>query len=171
MKPAIYLRRLPTQGLLFGNLLGLLFLLTTQVQGQQSEANSFTSLRLNEVNSYAARHLLTHFTPTTEVKWYREKRRYIAICKEGDSAVRVYYKINGNFECCIKYYLADALDRELTSTLLKKFPGCRILVVTELTNLENEELFIRIKDGAYIRTIHCSNQGMEITESILDITS
>jgi hypothetical protein len=34
--------------------------------------------------------------------------------------------------------------------------------------LEKEELFIKIKDGAYIRTVHFSDEGMEITENILD---
>jgi hypothetical protein len=59
----------------------------------------------------------------------------------------------------------------LKSILLKKFPGCKILMVTELTNLEKEELYIKIKDGAYIRTIHFSGEGMEITENILDGSS
>ncbi|HMG68025.1 MAG TPA: hypothetical protein VK588_10070 [Chitinophagaceae bacterium] len=45
------------------------------------------------------------------------------------------------------------------------------MMVTELTNLEKEELFIKIKDGAYIRTVHFSDEGMEITENILDGSS
>jgi hypothetical protein len=123
------------------------------------------------VNIFAARHLLNNFTPSTGVIWIREKHGYVAICNEGDSVVKVYYKLNGNFESCIKYYLADDLDLNRKSILLNKFPGCKIMIVTEITNLEKEELYIKIKDGVYIRTVHFSDEGMEITENILDGSS
>jgi hypothetical protein len=169
MKPAIWCRRFPAKGLLF--LYFPLLFLTIQVLGQQSDMNNPRVLLLNEVNSYAAKHLLTNFSPSADVTWIQEKHGFVALCNEGDSIVKVYYKLNGNFESCIKYYLADDLNVNLKSTLLKKFPGCKIIMVTEITNLEKEELYIKIKDGAYIRTIHFSGEGMEITENILDGSS
>ena len=169
MKPAIRRRRFPAKRLLF--LYFPLLLLTIQVLGQQSDLNSSRVLLLNEVNTSAARHLLKNFSPSAEVTWIQEKHGFVALCNEGDSVVKVYYKLNGNFESCTKYYLADDLNVNLKSTLLKKFPGCKIMMVTEVTNLEKEELFIKIKDGAYIRTIHFSGDGMEITENILDGSS
>ncbi len=42
------------------------------------------------------------------------------------------------------------------------------MIVTEITNLEKQELFVKIKDGSYIRTVHFSVEGIEITENILD---
>jgi hypothetical protein len=125
-------------------------------------------LLLNEVNSSAARHLLKYFSPKTEVSWYQEKNGYVAVYDEGSKSDRVYYKLNGNFEGCTKYYQADALDGDMKSTLLNKFPGCKIMIVTEITNLEKQELFIKIKDGSYIRTVHFSGEGIEVTENILD---
>jgi hypothetical protein len=169
MKPAIRCRRFPVKRLLF--LYFPLLLLTIQVLGQQSDLSKSRVLRLNEVNTYAARHLLKNFAPTAEVTWIQEKHGFVALCNEGDSVVKVYYKLNGNFESCTKYYLADDLNVNLKSTLLKKFPGCKIMMVTEVTNLEKEELFIKIKDGAYIRTVHFSGDGMEITENFLDGSS
>ena len=169
MKLAIYCRRSPAKGLLF--LYFPLLFLTMNVLGQQSEMNSSRVLLLNEVNVTAARHLLKNFSPSAEVTWIQEKHGFVALCNEGDSIVKVYYKLNGNFESCIKYYLADDLDMNRKSILLRKFPGCRIMMVTELTNLEKEELYIKIKDGAYIRTVHFSGEGMEITENILDGSS
>jgi hypothetical protein len=148
-----------------------LLLLIVNAMGQQSDINSSQKLRLNEVNIFAARHLLNNFTPSTGVIWIRKKHGYVAICNEGDSIVKVYYKLNGNFESCIKYYLADDLDLNRKSILLNKFPGCKIMIVTEITNLEKEELYIKIKDGVYIRTVHFSDEGMEITENILDDSS
>ncbi len=169
MKPAIRCRRFPAKRLLF--LYFPFLLLTIQVLGQQSDLSSSRVLLLNEVNTYAARHLLKNFSPSAEVTWIQEKNGFVALCNEGDSVVKVYYKKNGNFESCIKYYLADDLNVNLKSTLLKKFPGCKIMMVTEITNLEKEELYIKIKDGVYIRTVHFSGDGMEITENILDGSS
>ncbi len=169
MKPAIRCRRFPAKRILF--LYFSLLFLTIQVLGQQSDMNNCRVLLLNEVNTSAARHLLANFSPSAEVTWIQGKHGFVALCNEGDSVVKVYYKLNGNFESCTKYYLADDLNMNLKSTLLKKFPGCKIMMVTEVTNLEKEELFIKIKDGAYIRTIHFSGEGMEITENILDGSS
>jgi hypothetical protein len=169
MKPAIYFRRFPAKALLF--LQFFLLLLTIYAPGQQPDMNCSRKLLLNEVNTSAERHLLRNFSPSAEVTWFEENHGFVALCNEGDSIIRVYYKLNGNFESCTKYYLADALDVNRKSTLLKKFPGCKIMMVTELTNLEKEELFIKIKDGVYIRTVHFSDEGMEITENILDGSS
>ncbi len=169
MKPAIYYRRFQAKRLLV--LYFPLLLLTIHVPGQSADMNTSRVLLLNEVNASAARHLLTNFSPSAGVTWIQEKHGFVALCNEGDSVVKVYYKLNGNFESCLKYYLADDLDMNRKSILLRKFPGCKILMVTELTNLEKEELYIKIKDGAFIRTVHFSGEGVEVTENILDGSS
>ncbi len=167
MKPAIYNRRFPAKGLLF--LPFFLLLLSIYALGQQqSDMNSSQKLMLNEVNASAERHLLKHFSPTVEVSWYLEKNGLVALYNEGDKSARVYYKLNGNFEGCTKYYTSEDLDKGRKSVLLRRFPGCKIMVVTEITNLEKQELFVKIKDGNYIRTVHFSDEGIEITENILD---
>jgi hypothetical protein len=167
MLPAIYNRRFSAKTLLF--LPFLLLLLNVHTKGQpQWDMNGSQKLLLNEINSSAARHLLKNFSPTTEVSWYQEKNGYVAVYDEGNKSDRVYYKLNGNFEGCTKYYLADGLDGDKKSSLLNKFPGCKIMIVTEITNLEKRELFVKIKDGSYIRTVHFSGDGIEVTENILD---
>jgi hypothetical protein len=138
------------------------------VLGQSSGDNRFAVLRLNEVNTHAVRHLLSNFSPTTAVKWFVDGHHYIATFNEADSTDKVYYKTNGNFDFCIKYYRSDALEANLKSTVLRKFPGCEILTVTELTDLERKDLSIKIKDGFYIRTLSCTDQGIEITENLKD---
>jgi hypothetical protein len=170
MKPAIHQRRFRAPGmplLHFSSFL-ILMLLTLNAPGQRSDINGFAVLRLNEVNSHAARHFLVHFFPSTTVKWFQDEHHYVASFREGDSSDRVYYKNNGNFDYCIKYYGADALDVNLKSAVLKKFPGCEIMTITELTDLEKKELSIKIKDGGFIRTLSCSNEVIEITENIRD---
>lgn len=167
MKPVIYNRRFPAKGLLF--LPFFLLLLSIYALGQQpSDMNSSQKLMLNEVNASAERHLLKHFSPTAEVSWYLEKNGLVALYNEGEISSRVYYKLNGNFEGCTKYYTSQDLDKGRKSVLLRRFPGCKIMVVTEITNLEKQELFVKIKDGNYIRTVHFSDDGVEITENMLD---
>jgi hypothetical protein len=170
MKPAKKPRRFPVSRLfpVFLTVYLTFSVITLNVRGQQSDLYNTSSLRLNEVNISAERHFLRHFSSTTNVKWFLENHHYVAICKEGDSTDRVYYKLNGNFEYCIKYFLADAMDGYLKSRILKRYPGCKIMIITELTNLEKEELYIRIKDGDFIRTLRWSEEGFEVTENIRD---
>jgi hypothetical protein len=173
MRSAINLGRLPARRLLYLHLPAFLLIvfLAPNVLGQPFGNNRFALLRMNEVNVHAARHVLSHFSPSSLVKWFQNEQYLIANFKEGDSTDKVYYKANGNFDFCIKYYRAEALDPNLKSVVLKKFPGCEILMITELTNLEKKELSIKIKDGNFIKTISSSDEGMEITENIKDSNS
>ncbi|HET7002123.1 MAG TPA: hypothetical protein VFI33_12465 [Puia sp.] len=166
MKPAIYRRRLAVPGLIL-----LLSSFSLNVFSQPLDHNDFVLLRMNEVNARAARHFMENFTPSSTVKWFRDDLHYVATFTEGDSTDRVYYKSNGNFDYCLKYYRADALEPYLKSIVFKKFPGCEILTVTEITDLETKELSIKIKDGSYIRTLSCSDEGIEITEDFRDSNS
>ncbi|HZZ75978.1 MAG TPA: hypothetical protein VFE04_08635 [Puia sp.] len=166
MKPAIYHRRLAAPAILM-----LLTLFTLNAPGQYLDNGGFASLRMNEVNSHAARHFLENFSSSTSVKWFQDEQHYIVTFQEGDSTDRAYYKNNGDFDFCIKYYRSDALEPYLRSVVLRKFLGCNILTVTEITDLERKELSIKIKDGKYIRTLNCSDGSIEITENIRDSNS
>jgi hypothetical protein len=166
MKPAMYCRRLAVPGLIL-----MLTSFSLNVFSQRSDHNGFVLLRMNEVNAHAARHFLENFSPSSTVRWFQDHLHYVATFTEGYSTDRVYYKSNGNFDFCLKYYRADALEPYLKSIVFKKFPGCEILTVTEVTDLETKELSIKIKDGIYIRTLSCSDQGIEITENFRDSNS
>ena len=166
MKPAIHCRSFAVTGLIL-----LIVLLSLNAFCQHLDSDGFVSLRMNEVNSHAARHFLEKFSPSSAVKWFQDEHHFVATFQEGDSTDRAYYKSNGSFDYCIKYYRPDALEPYLKSIVFKKFPGCEILTVTEFTNLESKELSIKIKDGIYIRTISCSEEGIEITENIRDSNS
>ena len=166
MKPAVCCRIFAAPGLIL-----LITLLSLNALSQPLNNNGHALLRMNEVNSHAARHFLENFSPSSTVKWFQDEQHYIATFQEGDSTDKVYYKNNGNFDFCIKYYRPEALEPYLKSIVFKKFPGCEILTVTELTNLESKELSIKIKDGIYIKTLSCSEEGIEITENIRDSNS
>ncbi len=149
----------------------MLSLFSLKALAQDQDLKEYAVLRMNEVNSRAARHFLDNFSPSTGVKWFKDEKHYVATFEEGDSTDRAYYKDNGDFDFCIKYFHPDALDPTLKTKVLKKFPGCEIMVVTEFTDLEKTDLYIKIKDGSYIRTLSCSDDGIEVMENIKDIGS
>jgi hypothetical protein len=166
MKPAIYYRSFAVPGIIL-----ILISFSLNAFSQHLNNNGFALLRMNEVNARAARHFLENFSPSSTVKWFQDELHYVATFTEGDSTDRVYYKSNGNFDFCLKYYRPDALEPYLKSVVFKKFPGCEILTITEITDLETKELSIKIKDGIYIRTLSCSDEGIEITENIRNSNS
>ena len=150
-------------------LCGMVSLIGINVIGQNAYPDAAGGLRLNEVNSHAASHFLRHFFPNSTVKWVRNNHYYIACFNSVDSRTRVHYKSNGIFAFCLKYYPADGLNGDLKSTIFKKFPGCQIRVITELTDDRYKKaIFVHIKDGLYLETLQCDDEGIEITENILD---
>jgi len=173
MKPATDRLQIPFARTLFLQvpLFFLLSLFSLNALAQDQDIKEYAVLRMNEINSRAARHFLDNFSPSTQVKWFRDEKHYVATFGEADSTDRAYYKDNGDFDFCIKYFHPEALDQGLRSAVLKKFPGCEIMVVTELTDLEKTELYIKIKDGSYIRTLSCSEEGIEVMENLKDIGS
>ena len=147
-----------------------IFLIFSLVQihavGQSAYADGSAGLRLNEVNSRAARHFLNHFPQAAGVKWVRDDHYYVACFNSDDSRTRVYYTNDGNFSFCLKYFPADVLNADLSSAIFKIFPGCRIGVVTELTDdLYEKSIFVHIKDGTNCKTLRCDDQGIEVTEN------
>ncbi len=169
--PAIFRHfRFSARRLCLPCLISFLFfsLMTLNALGQHEENNSSAFLRLNEVNSHATRHFFNHFSQATGVKWTRDDYYYIASFNADHSKARVYYKYNGNFAFCIKNYLVDELKPELKSAIFKKFPGCQIRLVTELTGQDKQAFYVNIKYGDYLKTLCCNDEGIEITENIMD---
>ena len=123
---------------------------------------------MNEVNSYAAKDFLTNFSEATWVRWIRGNDIFIARFNSGNSTGRAYYKKNGNFTYCIKYDPVDELDKNLKSAIFEKFPGCKIMIVKEVTDLEKRAFYINIKSGEFIKTLLCNDDGIQVTEIIKD---
>ena len=147
----------------------LLFsLIEISARSQNSDKNGVNYLRINEVNSHAARHFITNFTMANSVRWIKETNVYIASFDAGHLTTKAYYDDNGNFICSIKHCLVEGLDSELKSAIIKKFPESKILNVTEFSNLEKQAYFINIKCGEYIKTLCCNDEGIKVTENFKD---
>jgi len=144
-----------------------LSLIEMHVRGQNAGDKGFAYLRMNEVNSFAAKHFLTNFSEATSVSWISESDFYIARFNDGHSTGRAYYKKNGNFTCCIKHDPVEELDKQIKSAIFDKFPGCKILIVTEITNLERKGYYINIKCGEYLKTLIYNDEGIRVTGNTL----
>jgi hypothetical protein len=147
----------------------MLLMVGTQAIGQSVYPAGVSNLRLNEVNTHAARHFLSHFSMAKGVTWIRDDHYFTARFNSENTRTRVNYKSNGNFAFCLKYYRAEALNGDLKSAIVKKFPGCQIISITELTDdLYKHAFFVNIKYGLYVETLRCDEQGIEVTENIQD---
>jgi hypothetical protein len=143
------------------------FLLTElNAQSQNAYKKDFSFLRLNEVKASAVRHFVDNFSGASDIRWTCDEQYYIASFTDGHSRSKAYYKINGNFAFCLKYYQADALEDEVKSAVLNKFPNCEIIVVTEISALEKKAFYVNIVDGATIKTLLCNDEGIDVTETI-----
>src|SRR5580765_717055 len=103
-------------------------ILTLNAIGQGNEKNPVAFLRLNEVNNRASRHFLNHYSQATSVRWIRDKNFYIAGFETVNTCAIVFYRNNGIFAFCVKNFLEDVLNADLKSAILRKFPGCQIMM-------------------------------------------
>jgi hypothetical protein len=148
--------------------LWLFSLVVMNASSQNVDKNGFNYLRMNEVNSHAARHFLTNFSEANLVGWIKEPDLYVVRFTVGYSTAKAYYDDNGNFICCLKHCLSEELSSNLKSAIFNQFPECKILIVNELTNLEKQAYFINIKCGEYIKTLCCNDEGIKVTENFKD---
>lgn len=125
-------------------------------------------LRLNEVNRDASRHFRDHFFKDGHEKWIRDNGFYIANFHDASVRSKVYYNRQGVFECYVKSYEADILNKELKTAILAQFQGYYIMTVMEISNLENEIYFIKIVTAANIKTLKCLDGKIEITEDYIN---
>ena len=142
-----------------------LLLTESNAQSQNSYKKNFSFLRLNEVKASAVRHFVDNFAGAIDIRWTCDEQYYIASFTDGHSRGKAFYKINGNFAFCLKYYQADALEEEVRSAVIRKFPNCEIIVVTEINALEKKAFYINIIDGATIKTLLYNDAGIEVTET------
>jgi hypothetical protein len=79
----------------------------------------------------------------------------------------VYYTNDGNFSFCLKFSLKACWILTWSPRSSRIFPGCRIGVVTELTDdLYKNRSSFHILDGRYSKTLRCDGAGIEITEKL-----
>ncbi len=150
-----------------------------QAIGQASlpfDLNSFTvlskpsdkDLRLNEINSHAARHFGKHFTSVLTEKWIKTDDYYIASFLESGTPSKAYYDLKGRFKFYIKSYSVEKLQKDVASLISKQFSGYKIDVVTEISTLEEHFYIIKIKNDSNIKTLKVAEGNIEVIEDFVN---
>ncbi|HTS44751.1 MAG TPA: hypothetical protein VMH01_10165 [Puia sp.] len=155
----------------------LFFLPPHSLSQQSSTPNAFftsskfstTPLRMNEVRRNAVRHFRANFSNTGNENWFRTDDFYVAVFFDGQMRVKAYYDTKGAFDYCVKYYNAPLLNADIRLAIMKKFESYKIDVVTEVTNLEEQIYFIKIKTNSNIKTLKVVNGSIEVTEDYINI--
>ncbi len=125
-------------------------------------------LRLNEIDRRAARHFCDHFPNALYPKWFRENKYYVVRFSSAHGGTKVYYLPNGNFDFFMSDYTAEDLDKGLKQKIQKTFPGYDIDCVKEVSDFEKTGYYIKIKSPFRIKTLHCLEGKMEVTEDLLN---
>ena len=134
-----------------------------------SSKYSTTPLRMNEVRRNAVRHFRANFSNTGNENWFRTDDFYVAVFFDGQMRVKAYYDTKGVFDYCVKYYNAPLLNADIRLAIMKKFEDYKIDVVTEVTNLEEQIYFIKIKTNTNIKTLKVVNGSIEVTEDYVNV--
>ena len=116
-------------------------------------------------NDKVLRSFNTTFMNVDEVKWFDHADTYeVSFVQKGIRA-NVKYDLDGNFLSSTRYYKADDLPTSMLCKLNKKYAGKTIFGVTELTNNDEVNYYVKLEDEKNWLTIKISGNGhMELYE-------
>lgn len=105
------------------------------------------------------------FSSPQEVKWYEHKDYYEVSFLQAEVRANVKYDLEGNFMSATRYYKEQQLHTHILFKLKKRYPGKKIFGITELTNNEEINYYIKLEDDKNWVTVKVSSNGqMELYE-------
>jgi hypothetical protein len=105
------------------------------------------------------------FPQAENVIWQEFSDRYMVHFEEENIRALVNYDKDGNFLNSIRYYKAEILPPHILYKIIKKYPGKKIFGITEITNEEGIDYFIKMEDDANWFTVKSDPGGsFEIVE-------
>jgi hypothetical protein len=121
------------------------------------------------VGTFAEQHLtisdklLTAFQRTfpdaIQVKWVEQPTGYMVSFKQNDIQTKVLYDKDGNFVGSFRYYLEKNLPVTVIYRLQKDYAGKSVFGVTEITNENGVQYYIKMQDDKYWYTILSDASG------------
>jgi hypothetical protein len=105
------------------------------------------------------------FPDAREVRWIEQADKYTVNFKQGDVLTKVEYDKDGNFLNSLRYYSEKNLPVNVLCRLQKKYADKTVFGVTEMTNDNSVEYYIKLEDTANWLTVHSDSEGnMRIVE-------
>jgi hypothetical protein len=99
------------------------------------------------------------FPDAIEVKWAEQPTGYMVSFKQHDILTKVLYDKDGNFVGSFRYYAANNLPVTIICRLEKDYSGKSVFGVTEVTNENGTDYYIKLQDDKYWYTIYSDSSG------------
>ncbi len=107
----------------------------------------------------------TIFNNASEVKWYDHPNYYEVSFVQAYTRASVRFDTDGNFLSSTRYYKEEQLPANILCKLKSKYIGKNIVGVTELTNSDEINYYIKLEDSKNWITVKVNGNGqMEVTE-------
>jgi hypothetical protein len=137
--------------------------------GHGSGDGGFTSnVPLNEINIHAFRHFRKMFPEVSGESWLKTEDGYTVSFVENARRGQAHFNPKGGFLYSVKYYAGAAIPAEIGAQIIKKYPGYRIGVVTEITDGEKTFRQIKIENPYSVKTISFCDGKMELVEDLVN---
>jgi hypothetical protein len=120
-------------------------------------------LRLNEINSHAARDFIARFPAITTEKWLRTPSGYAAKFSENEVHSNVNYDRAGNYINTLRYYAEKNIPARLKNVLRSEFSDYTIVAATELITEKEKTFYFHIKNRKRIKTVKIVSDTVEVT--------
>lgn len=116
-------------------------------------------------NDKVLRSFNTTFLNVDEVKWFDHSDTYeVSFVQKGIRA-NVKYDLDGNFLSSTRYYKAEDLPTSILCKINKKYADKTIFGVTELTNNDEVNYYVKLEDAKTWITLKVTANGqMELHE-------
>ena len=111
-------------------------------------------------NDKVLRSFNSTFVNAHQVKWFDHADSYEVSFVQKDIRSNVKYDHDGNFISSTRYYKAQDLPTSILCKLNKKYAGKNIYGVTEITNNEEVNYYVKLEDAKVWMTIKVSANGI-----------
>jgi hypothetical protein len=123
-------------------------------------------LRLNEINSSAARDFMKRFPLVTTDKWLKIEGGYLAKFSPDKFQTKVYYDNQGRFLAITRFYKEANTPAEIKTIIQQKFPGYEITGSTEMTNADKSFYRVNIKNSQRFKVLQVTGYEIKVLEDL-----
>ena len=107
----------------------------------------------------------TTFFGTQEVKWYEHPEYAEVSFVQAGIRSNVRYDLQGKFLGSTRYYQEQQLPTNILCKIKNRYQNKNILGVTEITNSDEINYYVKMDDGKHLMTVKLNGNGqMEVYE-------
>jgi hypothetical protein len=141
---------------------------TLNYKSAQSQGQDSSMLKLNEISARAQRQLAVAYPELKEVRWYKIKGGFSAICSSTGIHTTVVYDQSGEWIHTLKTYQEAQMPANLRTKVKSVYFDYAITWIYETANPDGTCYQVSVMDDRRLITLFISSDGdMEITGDYL----